>query len=158
MKRIWVKQKSMSFTVAWLVRCVFFVTKKDISGWTDLCFGWQWSIRTVRNTNWHWLRCKNTENWQAENDLKNKEPASGELSTKTVKAVAQVKDATGAETRNFSRDQLRKAAADSINKVKQDLATKEIGQQLKQEIENSDFEWNTLYDKARTRDRRELNE
>ena len=43
---------------------------------------------------------QNTRNRQAENDLNNKEAASGELSTKTVKAVTQNKDATGAEKRN----------------------------------------------------------
>ena len=43
---------------------------------------------------------QNNRNRQAENDLNNKEAASGELSTKTVKAVTQKKDATGAEKRN----------------------------------------------------------
>ena len=38
---------------------------------------------------------QNTRNRQAENDLQNKETASSELSTKTVKAVTQVKDAWG---------------------------------------------------------------
>ena len=41
-----------------------------------------------------------TRKRQAENDLNNKEAASGELSTKTVKAVTQNKDAMGAEKRN----------------------------------------------------------
>ena len=43
---------------------------------------------------------QNTRNRQAESDLNNKEAAGGELSTKTLKAVTQNKDATGAETRN----------------------------------------------------------
>ena len=43
---------------------------------------------------------QNTRNRQAENDLQNKETASSELSTKTVKPVTQVKDAAGAETNN----------------------------------------------------------
>ena len=41
-----------------------------------------------------------TRNRQAENDLNNKEAASGDLSTKTRKAVTQNKDDTGAENRN----------------------------------------------------------
>ena len=72
-------------------------------------------------------------NRQAEKDLQNKEAASNELSKKTVKAVTQVKDATGVETRNSLEINYEKAAA--INKVKQDLATKEIEQRLKQELE-----------------------
>ena len=58
--------------------------------------------------------------------MNNKEAAGGELSTKTVKAVTQNKDATGAETRNFLEINYERAAAKAINKVKQDLATKEI--------------------------------
>ena len=38
---------------------------------------------------------QNTRNRQAENDLKSKEATIGELSTKTVKAATQVKNATG---------------------------------------------------------------
>ena len=78
---------------------------------------------------------QNTRNRQAENDLNNKEAASGELSTKTLKAVTQNKDATGAEKRNSLEINYEGAAAEAINKVKQDWATKKIEQWLKQEIE-----------------------
>ena len=47
---------------------------------------------------------QNTRNIQAENDLNDKEAASGELSTKTVRAVTQNKDATGAEKRKELRE------------------------------------------------------
>ena len=43
---------------------------------------------------------QHTRNRQAENELQSKEAANGELFTKTEKAVAQVKDAVGAETRS----------------------------------------------------------
>ena len=52
-----------------------------------------------------------------------------------MKAVVQVKDATGAETRNSLEINYEKAAAEAINRVKQDLATKEIEQRLKLELE-----------------------
>ena len=78
---------------------------------------------------------QNTRNRQAEIDLKNTEAASGELSTKTVKTVTQVKTAIEAEARNSLEINYERAAAEKINKVKQDLATKEIEQRLKQEIE-----------------------
>ena len=74
-----------------------------------------------------------TRNRPAENDLNNKEAASDELSTKTVKAVTQTKDAPGAEKRNSQEIKYERAAAEAINKVKQDLATKEIEQRLKRE-------------------------
>ena len=78
---------------------------------------------------------QNMGNRQAEKDLNNnKEAASGELSTKTVKAVTQNKDATGAEKRNSLEINYERAAAEAINKVKQDLTTKEIEQRLKQGI------------------------
>ena len=77
---------------------------------------------------------QNTRNTQAENGLNNREAAGDELSTKTVKAVTQNKDATGAEKRNSLEINDKKAAAEAINKVKQDLATKLIEQRLKQEI------------------------
>ena len=76
-----------------------------------------------------------TKNRQAEIDLKNTEAASGELATKSVKAVTQVKTAMKAEAGNSLKINYEKAAAEAINKVKQDLATKEIEQRLKQEIE-----------------------
>ena len=78
---------------------------------------------------------QNTRIRQAENGSNNKEAAIGELSTKTVKAVTQNNDATGAETRNSLEINYERAAAEAINRVKQDLATKEIEQRLKQEIE-----------------------
>ena len=78
---------------------------------------------------------QNNRNRQSENDLNNKEAAGGELSTKTVKAVTRNQDATGAEKRNSLEINYERAAADATNIVKQDLATKEIEQRLKQEIE-----------------------
>ena len=78
---------------------------------------------------------QNTRNRQAENDLNNKAAASSELSTKTEKAATQFKEATRAETRNSLEINYEKSAAEAINKVKQDLATKEIEQGLKQEKE-----------------------
>ena len=46
-------------------------------------------------------------------------------------------EAKGTESKGTLEINYRKAAADAINKVKQDLATNEIEQRLKQEIENS---------------------
>ena len=76
-----------------------------------------------------------TRNRQADFDTKNSEALSAELPTKTVKAVAQVKNAIEAETRNSQETNYEKAAAEAINKMKQDLATKEIEQRLREEIE-----------------------
>ena len=76
---------------------------------------------------------QNTRNRQAENDLNNGEAVSGDLSTKTLKIVTQNNDASGAEKRNSLEINHERAAAEAINKVKQDLATKEIEQRLKQE-------------------------
>ena len=73
---------------------------------------------------------QNTGNRYAENDLNNKEAASCELSTKTVKAVTQNKDASGAEKRNSLEINYER-----LTKRKQDLATKKIEQRLKQEME-----------------------
>ena len=67
--------------------------------------------------------------------MENTEAASGELSTNPVKAVMQVKAATEAETRISLEIYCEKAAAEAINKVKQDSAKNEIEQWLKQEIE-----------------------
>ena len=67
--------------------------------------------------------------------MQNKEAASGELSLKTVKTVTRVKDDAGGETRKSLEINYEKAAAEAINRVKKDLATKEIEQRLKQEIE-----------------------
>ena len=52
-----------------------------------------------------------------------------------MKAVTQVNSAIEATARNALEINYEKAAADAINKVKQDLAAKEIEQRLKQEIE-----------------------
>ena len=76
-----------------------------------------------------------TRNRQAENHLQSKEAANGELPTRTVKAVAQVKNIVGAETRSPLVINYEKAAVEDINRVKQDLVTKEIEQRLKLEIE-----------------------
>ena len=54
---------------------------------------------------------------------------------KTAKAVVQVKNANEAENKNPLAINYEKEAAEAINKVKQDLATKEIEQRLKHEIE-----------------------
>ena len=78
---------------------------------------------------------QNTRNRHTENDLQSKEAANGELPTKTVKAIAQVKDAVRAETKSPPVMNYEKAVAEAINRVKQDLATKEIEQRLKHEIE-----------------------
>ena len=78
---------------------------------------------------------QNTRNRQAELDTKNSEATSAELPTKTVKAVTQVKNTIEAEARDPLEINNEKAAAEAINKVKQDLAAKEIEQRLKQEIE-----------------------
>ena len=78
---------------------------------------------------------QNTKNRQAKIDFKDTEAASGELSTKTVKAVTQVKTAMETETGNSLEVNYEKAAAEAIKKVKQDLETTEVEQRLKQEIE-----------------------
>ena len=52
-----------------------------------------------------------------------------------MKDVPQVKNAIVAETRISLDTNYEKAAAEAINKVKQDLATKKIEERLKQEIE-----------------------
>ena len=52
-----------------------------------------------------------------------------------MKAVTQVKNAIEAEATNSLEINYEKAAAEAINKLKQYLATKEIEQRLKQEIE-----------------------
>ena len=78
---------------------------------------------------------QNTRNRQAEIDLHSKEAANGELLTKVVKAVSQVEDALGAETRSALVINYEKAAAEAIKRVKHDMATKEIEQRLKHEIE-----------------------
>ena len=52
-----------------------------------------------------------------------------------MKAVVQAKNAIKVENKNPLAINYEKAAAEAINKVKQDLATNEIEQRLKQEIE-----------------------
>ena len=78
---------------------------------------------------------QNTRNRQAELETKNSEAPSAELPTKTVKAVTQVNNAMEAKARNSPETNYERAVAEAINKIKQDLATKEIEQRLKQEIE-----------------------
>ena len=78
-------------------------------------------------------------NRQCEFETKSLETPSAELPTKTVKAVTQVNSAIEATARNALEINYEKAAAEAINKVKQDLAAKEIEQRLKQEIEIQKF-------------------
>ena len=78
---------------------------------------------------------QNTRNRQAEFETRNSEAPNAELPTKTVRAVTQVNSAMETMTRKSAEINFERAAADAINKVKQDLATKEIEQRLKQEIE-----------------------
>ena len=77
---------------------------------------------------------QNTRNRQAEFETRNSEAPNAELPTKTVKAVTQVNSAMETMTRKSPEINFERAAAEAINKVKQDLATKEIEQRLKQEI------------------------
>ena len=78
---------------------------------------------------------QNQRNRQGEFETKNLEKPSAELPTKTVKAVTQCNSAIEATAKNALEINYEKAAAEAINKVKQDLAAKEIEQRLKQEIE-----------------------
>ena len=80
-------------------------------------------------------RVQNQRNRQTEFETKNSEAPNAELPTKTVKTVTQVNSAIEATAKNALEINYEKAATESINKVKQDLATKEIEQRLKQEIE-----------------------
>ena len=88
---------------------------------------------------------QNQRTRQTEFETKNSEAPSAELPTKTVKALTQVNSAIEATARNALEINYEKAAAEAINKVKQDLAKKEIDQQLKQEIEkqklNETLDW-----------------
>ena len=65
---------------------------------------------------------QNTRKRQAEIDLKSTEAASGELPTKTVITVTQVRNAMEVEVGNSLEINYEKAAAEAINKVKLDLA------------------------------------
>ena len=78
---------------------------------------------------------QNQRNRQDEFETKNVETPSAELPTKTVKTVTQVNSAIEATARNALEINYEKAEAEAINKVKQDLAAKEVEQRLKQEIE-----------------------
>ena len=83
---------------------------------------------------------QNQRNRQGEFETKNLETPSAELPTKTVKAIivqviVKVNSATEYTARNALEIIYERAAAEAINKVKQDLAAKEIEQRLKQEIE-----------------------
>ena len=78
---------------------------------------------------------QNQRNRQTEKETKNLEAPSTELPTKTVKAVTQINSAIEATARNAQEINYEKAASEAINKVKQDLATKEVEQRLKQEID-----------------------
>ena len=78
---------------------------------------------------------QNTRNRQAEFETRNSEEPNAELPMKTVKAVTQVINAMVTMTRKSPEINFERAAAEAINKVKQDLATKEIEQRLKQETE-----------------------
>ena len=78
---------------------------------------------------------QNQRNRQSEFEAKNLEAPSTELPTKTVKAVTQANNAIEATAKNALEINYEKAASEAINKVRQDLATKEIEQRLKQDIE-----------------------
>ena len=78
---------------------------------------------------------QNQINRQTELETKNLEAPSTELPTKTVKAVMQVNSAIAATAGNALEINYEKAASKATNKLKQDLATKEIEQRLKQEID-----------------------
>ena len=78
---------------------------------------------------------QNTRNRQAEFETSNSEALNAELLTKTVKAETQVNNAMETMTRKSPEIRFEKEAAEAINKVKQDLATKEIEQRMKKKIE-----------------------
>ena len=78
---------------------------------------------------------QNIKNRQAENGLQTKQATGGELTTKTVKFVTEVREAGVAESRSSLGIDYEKAAAEAVKKVKQDLATRETEQRLNQEIE-----------------------
>ena len=82
---------------------------------------------------------QNQRNRQGEFETKNLEGPNAELPTKTVKSVTQCNSAVEATAKNAPEIDYEKAAAEAINKVKQDLAAKEIEQRLKQEIERQNF-------------------
>ena len=61
------------------------------------------------------------------------------MPTKTVKAVTHVNSTIESTARNTLEIDYEKAATEAIDKVKQDVAAKEIEQRLKQEIERQKF-------------------
>ena len=71
---------------------------------------------------------QNTRNRQAEFETRNPEAPNAELPTKTVKAVTQVNSVMETISRKSPEINFERAAAEAINKVKHDLATKEIEQ------------------------------
>ena len=73
---------------------------------------------------------QNTRNRQAEFETRNSEAPNAEFSTKT-----QVNNAIETMTRKSPEINFERAAAEVINKVKQDLARKKLEQRLKQDIE-----------------------
>ena len=78
---------------------------------------------------------QNQRNRQTDFETKKSEAPSAELPTTTVKAVTQVSRAMEAKAMNSLGINFERAAAEVINKVKQDLATKENKQRFKQETE-----------------------
>ena len=82
---------------------------------------------------------QNQRNRQGEFETKKLEGPNVELPTKTVKAVTQCGSAAEATTKKAPEIDYERAAAEAINKVKQDLAAKEIEQRLKLEIEKQNF-------------------
>ena len=82
---------------------------------------------------------QNQRNRQNEFESRNLGAPSTELPTKTVKAVTHVNGAIESAAGNSLEINYEKAATEAINKVKQDLAAKEIEQRLKLEIERQKF-------------------
>ena len=74
----------------------------------------------------------NTTNRQAEKQLQKEEGTSGELTIE----IRKERDAGWAKKKSSRGINYEKVAAEAINKLKQDLATKDIEQRLKQEIES----------------------
>ena len=67
--------------------------------------------------------------------MQNKEVTSGDLTTKSLKAVTQERVSGGTESRGSQGINYEKAAGEAINNVTQDLAPKKIEQRLKQGLE-----------------------
>ena len=73
---------------------------------------------------------QNQRNRQTEFETKNSEAPSAELPTKTVKAVTQVNNAIEATARNALEINYEKAAAEAINKVKQEIEKQKLNEKL----------------------------